>query len=439
MVGVKEHDLAGVARRRLVFPSLVVLTAPSERGDHVRRALEQRPVVGVRPLRRHEHRVLQWLVGSLIIVHDVDHVVLPARVLGAAVVLVPDLVEHVGELVDRVDHDFDEPLLKLEDCGAGERVHGIVAGLVVGRPVDAVDVVLEVEGMRPPGVVTSDPGLGLRSRAPPLKQHHRHVDAGVHRGGDAVAQALEPRPANAREVEPRATVLRGAGARPFPGNRIEVVIALPPGRPARVLPGPQPHERVAVLDDRREESLPIERCGRPLGPSVLEDRPRVRARQVDRGAVGTRQVPGIGGADGQGPNRRRSGRAGRAYGHRSDGHRSRGAPVRARGRRDVVRHHRGPEPLRAVRMHVRMLLQPYVRLHRIATPARGSRRRSPARGLTVCQPGARAHRAHWHRQRHTVRVRPRHFDLDRQSVGPDPRVIAVERLEPDIPRHRLDE
>ncbi len=110
VVGVGDDHLRAVGGWRIV-----AIAALGIRRDPVGRAVEQRLVAAALVLERHAHRVLLRFL-RLVLLDEADHAVLP---LGRArVVLVGDLVEHVVEIVDRVDDLADVGLLQLGDLRA---------------------------------------------------------------------------------------------------------------------------------------------------------------------------------------------------------------------------------------------------------------------------------------------------------------------------------
>ena len=107
VVRVAEDDLAAVRRRRVV-----PIAAVRVRRDPVGGTVEQRLVAAALVLERHAHRMLLRL-RLLVVLDEADHVVLPLR--RGRMVLVGDLVEHVVEVVDGVDHLADVGFLERGD------------------------------------------------------------------------------------------------------------------------------------------------------------------------------------------------------------------------------------------------------------------------------------------------------------------------------------
>ena len=108
---------------------------------------------------------------------EVDHVVLPFR--GGRNGLVRDLVEHVVEVVDRIDDFADVFLLLRRDRRDLERVGG-----VAGSGIDSIDVVAAVERIAIRRVT-------VELQRIPLKEHDRDVDPAIPGGDDAGAEAVE--------------------------------------------------------------------------------------------------------------------------------------------------------------------------------------------------------------------------------------------------------
>jgi hypothetical protein len=147
---------------------------------------------------------------------------------------------------------------------------------------DPVDVVGGVEG------VTLDVvGRRAEVQAEPVKEHHRHVDASLACGDDAVAEPVEERLVEPVEVELRLAVLGLARTGPRPGLRrhAEVEVA-PGGLGLELLPAPEPDEVVAAFGQEVEVGAVVELLGGVGAPRagahpVVEVVPDVGAGEVD--------------------------------------------------------------------------------------------------------------------------------------------------------------
>src|SRR5262249_19666435 len=135
------------------------------------------------------------------------------------------------------------------------------------------------------------------------------VDPPLTRLSHARAEPLEVRVVPLLEVELRIAVERHA--RTAAGVRVRadepvggvLPLAVGPGRPARLLPGPEADDVVVPLDQEVEIALKIEGLRRVLRPLVLEVRPGVRAGQVDRPATPVGEVTRVPRVDPEWPHR----------------------------------------------------------------------------------------------------------------------------------------
>jgi hypothetical protein len=200
------------------------------------------------------------LVALLLVVRldEVDHPVLPRRgvaplgrvaqpqLIGERLVdgpaarrLVGDLVEDVGQVVDRVNDLADVRLLERLDARV-EREDLVVVDR--GDP-DPVDVVGSVERMAPDVV-----GRRCEVEAEALEEHHRDVDALFAGRDDAIAEPVEVGLVEPREVELRLAVPGHARPGPRPRLRRHTEMDVDGGQPAlELLPAPQPDELLSAM------------------------------------------------------------------------------------------------------------------------------------------------------------------------------------------------
>ena len=249
---------------------------------------------------RHADRVRVVAPAALVLLHRVDDPVLPLRGVTDRGVddhavghlhrlgvhargLVRNLVEHVREVVHGVDD--------LADVGLLQRAYPRVEWqhLVVDDrgDRDVVDVVARVERM-------SLDVVGQRGEveAEAFEEHHRHVDASRAGRYDTVAQALEVRLVELRQVELGLAVLRFAGTDPCPRLRRHAEVHVRGREVAlELLPPPEADEVVAVRLEKGEVRVVVEALGlrRALGTepeAVVEVVVDVRTGEVHDSLAG---------------------------------------------------------------------------------------------------------------------------------------------------------
>src|SRR4029453_5606122 len=155
--------------------------------------------------------------GLLVFVNEVDEVVLPCDRPGDT--FVGDLEKDVVQIVDRVDHLLRVRLLERSHLRDLERVRLGALAVAVWIPVDAVDVVVDVERM-------PRPAFGCELEAVPFEQHNGDIDPAIPRGDHALAQPIE-----VHLVELSKVVLPGKLSALTP--RIRVAASLPEAARAR--------------------------------------------------------------------------------------------------------------------------------------------------------------------------------------------------------------
>ncbi len=130
-------------------------------------------------------------------------------------------------------------------------------------------------------------GRRAEVQRPPLEEHHGHVHAALARGDHTLAEPLEERLVELREIEPRLPVARHprTGAGPRLGRHAQVELATR-GLRLEVLPAPQPDEVVAAFLQEVQvlpevEPLRRVRARRARAYPVMEVVPDVGSGQVD--------------------------------------------------------------------------------------------------------------------------------------------------------------
>lgn len=274
MIRIHNHDLSPIRRRWVLAPASLVAG-----GDPVGGAAEEVFVAVAGEGGGHADGV----VGGVDLPQIADQVVLPGgRLLRA---LVRDLPEDVV-LVSHGRHDLvDIGLLETGDLRDSQGVDVRALSSRVRVAVDAVDVVLAVEGVAVPGVA-----FAFVVDRPAVEEHHRDVEAPLAGPDHPAPQALEVLGVEAGEVETGPAVQGPPGAGALVDSRVEVV------RPG--LMGPEADEVVPPAVEAVQVALEVEGAG-ALGV-VDQVVPVVRAGEDDGAAFGVLEEVGVLGVDAEG-------------------------------------------------------------------------------------------------------------------------------------------
>ncbi len=241
-------------------------------GDPVGGAAEEVFVAVAGEGGRHADGVAGWVDRPQI----ADQVVLPGDRLPRA--LVRDLPEDVV-LVSHGRHDLvGVGLLETGDLWDSQGVDVRALSSRVGVAVDAVDVVLTVEGVAVPGVAFT-----FVVDRPAVEEHHRDVEAPLAGPDHPAPQTLEVLWIEAGEVEAGTAVQGSAGAGALVDPGVEVV------RPGLV--GPEADEVVPPAGEAVQVALEVEGAG-ALGV-VDQVVPVVRAGEDDGAAFGVLEEVGV--------------------------------------------------------------------------------------------------------------------------------------------------
>ena len=164
--------------------------------------------------------------------------------------------------------------------------------------VDAVDVVVRMEGMSPPGpfLLGASPAVAVH-HPPAFEQHHGDVDAPPTRGTDSLPQPFEVR--GVELLQDRTSVCHPA---PSPArfaptaegaalmDKILAPFPVGPRVPGGRVPGPEPDEVVPVAVEEIQVSIEVKRLGRIAAAHVDQAVPGVRADQQHLAAARIAEV-----------------------------------------------------------------------------------------------------------------------------------------------------
>ena len=235
VIRVQQADFLAVPGRRIVFVSVL-----GTGRDPVRRT-RQHAVQSLRAVTRDPNRVLLGLAPLVLAKRFHDP---PIPFLLAT--LVDHFVQHVVEIVDRVDHFADVGGLDLIRRRIGQAMY-------LFRRINSIDVVVRVEGMGAPGPLVQSASPAIAVHHPPaFEQHHGHVDATAGCGGDSRLQSFKVNRVELFQIELRLAVDRRARPCPRPRQRSGVVdkilaqFPVGPCVPGGRIPGPQPYKIVPV-------------------------------------------------------------------------------------------------------------------------------------------------------------------------------------------------
>jgi len=214
-------------------------------------------------------------------------------------------VQDVIQIVDRIDDLADVCFLNLGHGVDGQLMDFQSFAVAIRVAVDAVDVVLRMEGMQLPAVL--DP-----LHRPALEHHNRDVYAFLTCGLDPLPQSFEIGRIEFRQIELRLAVQGFAVTAALPGMRCHVE----PGYvlagmgtvwfrvPLRHLPRPHAHEIMVKSFHPFEIGVIIERFRWVFRPHIHEIVPDVGAYQQNGLIILIRKISRIVPADSQRPIRR---------------------------------------------------------------------------------------------------------------------------------------
>src|SRR5262249_454329 len=141
--------------------------------------------------------------------NKLDHVALPGH--RTRVAFVADLVEHIVEITYRIDNSGNVLLLKLFNACIRCTVNFPTLTVSVLVAINAVNVVLEIEGMATPRVLQM---LPLLLDAEPIEQHNCDVNSTIPSGLDTLAKSRKIMWIKFFEVELQTSIQCGSRSGP---------------------------------------------------------------------------------------------------------------------------------------------------------------------------------------------------------------------------------
>ena len=179
VIGIQDADSGSIRGRRVAAIGIAhaIVFRGREGGPFARVGQEQAVAALLAP--GHPHEVLLRFTG-LIGLNHVDEMNLPGRI--AHRIAVRDLIDHIVEIVDGVDHFPHIGFLGLGDRRHLKRMRFGPVAVAIRVSVDSAHIVGAVVGMIAPDVARGD-GIGGIHDRPKVEQHDADIDPTIT-GGD---------------------------------------------------------------------------------------------------------------------------------------------------------------------------------------------------------------------------------------------------------------